>query len=150
MECIFNIFKKKNLVTDDNKLYKKKDSRATINNNISNIDNSINSNDIDNSINSNDIDNSINSNTISNDISNINIDMYYLLYKIKNTDILWIVKFNESYNTILENHKKIKDTNNEDYIVVKKTELYYNLKFKLFKQFNIFMLTNDCKIVYST
>ena len=141
MECIFNIFKKKNLVTDDNKLYKKKDSRATINNNISNIDNSINSNDIDNSI---------NSNTISNDISNINIDMYYLLYKIKNTDILWIVKFNESYNTILENHKKIKDTNNEDYIVVKKTELYYNLKFKLFKQFNIFMLTNDCKIVYST
>lgn len=74
------------------------------------------------------------------------IEIYYLLYKIKNTDTLWIVKHNEDLNIILENHKKIKDTNNEDYIIIKKLETYYYH----FKQFCIFLNTDDCKIVYDT
>ena len=87
--------------------------------------------------------------SISNRNSKNNIDIYYLLYKIKNSNILWIVKIDEDLDIILQNHKKIINTDNEDYIVVKRTQPY-DFKFALFKQFKIFILTDDCEIIYNT
>ena len=81
--------------------------------------------------------------------SESNIDIYYLLYKIKNSNILWIVKIDENLDIILENHRKIKNTDYEDYIVVKKSQPY-DLKFSIFKQFNIFIVKDDYEIIYDT
>lgn len=85
----------------------------------------------------------------SNRYSESNIDIYYLLYKIKNSNIWWIVKIDENLDIILENHRKINNTDYEDYIVVKKSQPY-DLKFSIFKQFNIFVLKDNYEIIYDT
>jgi len=75
------------------------------------------------------------------------IDVYYLLYKLKNSKDLWIVKINQDLDILLMNHQNINNTENENYIVVKKFEKN-NFNYLKITGFNQFIKDNNCTIIY--
>ena len=76
------------------------------------------------------------------------ITCYYLLYKLKNNEILWIVKTSDDF---YELKKPIKNffSNIEKYYIVSKLISYSEFNLNV-KQFNRFKPDSDCDIVYET
>ena len=79
--------------------------------------------------------------------------LYYLLYKLTNSDILWIVNVDDQLDDLFKNIVNFK-SNKEKYLLVRKNLKFYNKS--LFeeelerKQFRIFEICSNDKIIYET
>ena len=79
-------------------------------------------------------------------------DYYYLLYKLRNNNILWIVDKSIYKKDLLERIKDFYSEKEVYYIISKKYSINY-IKNKLnskFKRFQIFKIDNKCKLVHNT
>ena len=79
--------------------------------------------------------------------------LYYLLYKLTNSDILWIVNVDDQLDDLFKNIVNFK-SKEEKYLLVRKNLKFYNKS--LFeeelerKQFRIFEICSNDKIIYET
>lgn len=78
------------------------------------------------------------------------INIYILLYKLKNGSEKWIVKYSENYRELkniiryIDNHEK----SIGNYYIVKRIEKEYIL-YEKFKQFQIYQCEYDDELLYS-
>ena len=76
------------------------------------------------------------------------INCYFLIYKLKNSPIMWISNVMDTPCEFYEKFKNTKSEYEKYYIIKKKVN---DLESALnFKRFTIFEKTNDCKILYET
>ena len=78
------------------------------------------------------------------------IPLYYLLYKLKNDDMLWIVRTSDILEELLEYTEKFKSDYEKYYLVERAIKLKYKekeLERRAFKNFELYK--NDCIIDYT-
>lgn len=76
--------------------------------------------------------------------------LYYLLYKLKNDDMLWIVRTSDILEELLEYTEKFKSDYEKYYLVERAIKLKYKekeLERRAFKNFEL--CKNDCIIDYT-
>jgi hypothetical protein len=76
------------------------------------------------------------------------INAYYLLYKLKNCEILWIVDIVEDYKSLKNRIKDAYLTDDQYYIVRKK--IHEEDLYKKCKQFIRFQYNHNCELIYHT
>jgi len=76
------------------------------------------------------------------------ITCYYLLYKLKNNEILWIVKVSDDYYELKDRIKKL-SSDIEIYYIVSKLIPFSESNFSV-KQFTRFRPDNECDLIYET
>ena len=76
------------------------------------------------------------------------INCYYLLYKLKDSPTLWIVKISEYYDDLKDIIRYINSKHEKYYIVLRKS--YKEILNKKFKQFNIFKPNKTDTIIFET
>ena len=78
---------------------------------------------------------------------------YYLVYKLKTDDKLWIVDESDSEKDLIDQIYNYSDNDIEKYYIIKKKYTKYYLNKILnskFKRFQLFKIDIGCKIVYDT
>ena len=83
-----------------------------------------------------------------NDDSDYMLTLYYLLYEIKDSEILWIVSTSEYIHELKDRVKTIFSSVEKYYIVSK--EISYSEYNKKLKQFTKFIPNKNCVILYET
>jgi len=76
---------------------------------------------------------------------------YYLIYKLKMDDKMWIVAESESEKDLLDNIYNYTKDDIEEYYIIKKQYSYSSLKKILkqkFKRFQNFEYNNNCETLY--
>lgn len=74
--------------------------------------------------------------------------MYYLVYKLKTSNIMWVLKIEEELDLLLQNHEYIYEDDIEEYFIFQK---YWNInrnEIKNFKRFEIFNYTRNYILLY--
>lgn len=75
------------------------------------------------------------------------VSIYYLLYKLKNDDIYWIIKIDYDYYILKDLIKNAIDFHG-NYYIVKRIMKDYSIIYKEFKRFQIFKLNRKDIILY--
>lgn len=74
--------------------------------------------------------------------------MYYLVYKLKTSNIMWVIKIEEELDLLLQNHEYIYEEDIEEYFIFQK---YWNInrnEIKNFKRFQNFNYTRNYILLY--
>jgi hypothetical protein len=75
------------------------------------------------------------------------IPLYYLLYKLINDDILWIVRTSDILEELLEYTEKLKSDYEKYYLVERPIKLKYKEKELQREAFKIFTLSKNDRII---
>lgn len=75
------------------------------------------------------------------------IPLYYLLYKLINDDILWIVRTSDILEELLEYTEKLKSDYEKYYLVERRIKLKYKEKELERQAFKIFTLDKNDRII---
>ena len=75
------------------------------------------------------------------------IPLYYLLYKLLNDDILWIVRTSDILEELLEYTEKLKSDYEKYYLVERRIKLKYKEKELERQAFKIFTLDKNDRII---
>jgi hypothetical protein len=76
------------------------------------------------------------------------IDCYYLLYKVTESELLWIIALSEDYGELKSRIKNFISKSETYFVVFKPTE--EKEVDKKFKQFKIFQIDNSCVLLKQT
>jgi hypothetical protein len=71
--------------------------------------------------------------------------MFYLLYRIRYTNKYWIIKKDDDQNYLMENHRNLKYSKQEEYTVVNSNNIHDNF---YFDSFDLFTFNKKCKVIY--
>ena len=71
--------------------------------------------------------------------------MYYLVCKLKTSNLMWVIKIDNNIDVLLENHEYIEENDIEEYFIFQKI---FNISKKSVKRFQIFKYTLNYKLLY--
>lgn len=74
--------------------------------------------------------------------------IYYLVYKINRSPLLWVVKEDNNLDNILDDHYNLPISNIDKYYVYENSDVDENIILKNFKRFKLFNPTSDDILIY--